>query len=765
MPKVKTRKNMNCSLFGASADLDSHNAVLLPTYEDIIRCYFHVHVELKGDGSKKPSTNEVARIVAKKVETIWERASLPTVSYHRICAMITSYHTKYRNIIKPKTGRNTPFLNAKLAKFKKEAGKIFDVCSCKCSEINKCTCQKERKVAPIEWTFLQDQRTERKMGIGRVDIKTTQTLQKKISRNTKSELKFATTSNELFLGPSTSSFQCEDSTSSVPESLSCQTNMSPSTSSGSTSSDEEFKWSYSLDEKKVKSDDSVRGQMRASMINTAKSADLTGVSNRAVAKIATAVLLDMKLVSERDNNNIIDKNKIRRAIAKNRKQLQNEDSDRKNDIRGLYFDGRKDRTLVYLNNRQATITEEHIALIEEPGNKYFAHLSFNQSVKAVTIADAILSHLQKRNVNIFSWSVIGCDGTNVNTGWKAGAIRTIEEKIGKPLQWCICLLHGNELPLRHLLQKIDGDTKGPYSYSGPLGLQLTNCEKKAVTNFQQIATFLPEVDNEDDLSSDQQYLYKITCAIRDGKCDDRLANKSPGKMSHARWLTTANRVLRLYIATSDPSEELKMLTRFIVRVYAPMWFEIKTKPFCQYGAKHVWKTIHLSRDFPENFKIIIDKVIAANAYFAHPENVLLAMLTDSRDHIRELAVRRILKARKENCSGIRYFKVPKLNFQATDYIDLINWTETTITEPPLTKHLKNEELEFLVKEKIPLEIPRFPCHTQSVERCVKLITEASLKVFGEDSRDGYIRSKLQAREHLPSFENKGQYFASKSRNK
>ena len=56
---------------------------------------------------------------------------------------------------------------------------------------------------------------------------------------------------------------------------------------------------------------------------------------------------------------------------------------------------------------------------------------------------------------------IGCDGTNVNSGVKGGVIRLLELELGRPLQWLICLLHANELPLRHLLQKLDGVTHGP----------------------------------------------------------------------------------------------------------------------------------------------------------------------------------------------------------------------------------------------------------------------------------------------------------------
>lgn len=92
----------------------------------------------------------------------------------------------------------------------------------------------------------------------------------------------------------------------------------------------------------------------------------------------------------------------------------------------------------------------------------------------------------------------------------------------------------------------------------------------------------------------------------------------------------------------------------------------------------------------------------------------------------------------------RIFKV-----DAEDYIYLIDWMNCTITEPPLTQHLADKELWDMVKQ-VP-NFDNFSCHTQTVERCIKLITEASIKVCGEDSRDGYIRAKLDARKNLPIF--------------
>ena len=49
------------------------------------------------------------------------------------------------------------------------------------------------------------------------------------------------------------------------------------------------------------------------------------------------------------------------------------------------------------------------------------------------------------------------------------------------------------------------------------------------------------------------------------------------------------------------------------------------------------------------------------------------MISDERQNIRELGLRRILKARLEKSSTLRQFKIPKLNFDAGKYFDLIDW--------------------------------------------------------------------------------------------
>ncbi|GBL89310.1 hypothetical protein AVEN_225843-1 [Araneus ventricosus] len=83
----------------------------------------------------------------------------------------------------------------------------------------------------------------------------------------------------------------------------------------------------------------------------------------------------------------------------------------------------------------------------------------------------------------------------------------------------------------------------------------------------------------------------------------------------ARWLTTANRILRLYISTSDPSNELLTLVVFILRVYAPSCIRIKVRHSIKDGTRHLWHFTSSSRYLPKKNRDIIEPVISRNAYF------------------------------------------------------------------------------------------------------------------------------------------------------
>lgn len=734
----RTRFDLFCPVFGAPKPFSDN---MLPTYFDVMKYYLLIREKLLETSKQEPSLSVVCVPLIQDLKSLWEKSSISVVSDQQILHQIRQYYNKYRNIKKrlKRDGKLSDKANVVLFRNSAEK-KLFDVSLCKCKDFIKCACK--TKVPVAERHFLLDQRTTRKMAIGNIDAKVSKILLKKLERKTKEEER----KKRHLLQETETDNQSEVSSSSSKNSDIIDKEYSHQTNSKS-----------SIEESCPST-----SQMRLKLPSLAQACDRTGVSDRSAAIIVNAALTDMGILTKEDPSKIVDRSKIRRERTKARSDLKRKDNETSFPLYGLYFDGRKDQTIIQVKDEnrfsRKTITEEHIVLVSEPGSMYLGHVT-PSSGHSTNIKRSILEFLEK-NMDLSKLQAIGCDGTVVNTGVKNGILRQIEVSLGRPLQWFVCLLHANELPLRHLLQNLDGSTTGPKGYSGEIGKQLEKCEKMPVRKFEKIETTLPAI-TPSELSTDQQYLYEICTAISSGNISLSLSQRGPGKLNHSRWLTTANRILRLYVATENPSTNLKILTQYIMKVYAVSWFEIKSKPSCRHGSKHFFGIIQKSRFLPAEIKNIIDPVIQRNGYFSHPENMLLAMLADSRKTVRELGLRRLLKCRQHKLLGpkVREFRVPLLNFKATDYIDLIDWQSVTIIEPPLTVSISDSSLMEMISE-VPSEIGilKFPCHSQAVERCVKLVTEASTAVCGFDARDGYIRSKIASRAALPIFETKSQYY-------
>ena len=152
--------------------------------------------------------------------------------------------------------------------------------------------------------------------------------------------------------------------------------------------------------------------------------------------------------------------------------------------------------------------------------------------------------------------------------------------------WFVCFLHTNELPLRHLIADLDGKTNSDHTFSGPLGKALSSVVSLEINpKFKPITVEDPLIELKEDvigdLSTDQKYGYMMVNAIRTGVVSVDLANMDIGPVNHSRWLTTANRFIRLSVSKDGFKGKnltnLQLIVEFIVGVYYPLWFEAKVK--------------------------------------------------------------------------------------------------------------------------------------------------------------------------------------------
>ena len=96
---------------------------------------------------------------------------------------------------------------------------------------------------------------------------------------------------------------------------------------------------------------------------------------------------------------------------------------------GTCSDGRRDKTLVkeridwkWYGQR---MTEDHYAIIGEPGGSYHSHVTLKTG-KAEDIANMIPHSLDEMDISSSVYA-IDVDSTAVNTGYKGGAIRLMDE--------------------------------------------------------------------------------------------------------------------------------------------------------------------------------------------------------------------------------------------------------------------------------------------------------------------------------------------------
>ncbi|KAG7165006.1 hypothetical protein Hamer_G004749, partial [Homarus americanus] len=100
-----------------------------------------------------------------------------------------------------------------------------------------------------------------------------------------------------------------------------------------------------------------------------------------------------------------------------------------------------------------------------------------------------------------------------------------------------------------------------------------------------------------------------------------------------------------------------------------------------------------------------------------------------REQIREREQKKKMKSEEaiqreeELCQDVyHFFDIPPINVNATKLSELVDLS-LEVLEPPLTTSLTSQELRNL--KETPMQVPKWPSHTQSVERCVKMVTEAA----------------------------------------
>ena len=200
---------------------------------------------------------------------------------------------------------------------------------------------------------------------------------------------------------------------------------------------------------------------------------------------------------------------------------------------------------------------------------------------------------------------------------------------------------------------------------------------------------------------------------------------------------------------SLPEEDkgkLKVICQFIVSVYGPCWFEIKTKPLWTEGPNHLLSLLSKCSLQPLDVQAVIKNSISEGAYYSHSESVLTSMLTSSDREERMYAVKTIISIRAASVNPDVGDLKPRrrtisknLNFQSKSLTDLLNSNENNnILEPPVTCKIPTAELYNLIQE--PITVQPWVCHAQGCERAIRMIVESGQHVSTALKRDARVLS-------------------------
>jgi len=379
---MKTKSSSTCPILGSLFPL---HETQLPTSEDVLRHYYYLR-----EFSVTPATIRKTSLftdVYKAVCAVYRKASFPTLSLteRRIIEKMKILNTSRDRVMKRKDA-------AKISAFKKDLQKLFIV---------------THTITPSEADFYKDQLTTRQLYISNsVDLATSSqhvAQQRKDLRKAKACSRLVNRAPQPFLSVPLTLSSGSDSTASrsPPSSPAYQPPPSPKTPKYNTTN---------LD----------------TVVEVLAS---SGVTPGQASKVITAYnICKRKADSPLE---VVTRGKLRTQSEKRRKTAMTDL--KRSCVNGLYFDGRNDKTLTkstYFSSATTITKKGHYSLVSQPDDNYIGFCT-PPSGTGRNIAEAIISYLTDKEIDLNDIIVLGCDGTAANTGWKGGAMAHLESLLGK----------------------------------------------------------------------------------------------------------------------------------------------------------------------------------------------------------------------------------------------------------------------------------------------------------------------------------------------
>ena len=372
----------------------------------------------------------------------------------------------------------------------------------------------------------------------------------------------------------------------------------------------------------------------------------------------------------------------------------------------------------------------------------------------------------------------GFDTTSVNTGSKGGAVILLEKKFGRDLLALPCRHHVFELIIGAVYDELFGESSGPsiglfqYFVNVFKELEISNLnyglpndkisdeEKTELLDFinDQFSSFQPRDDYREFL--------ELAYIILDGNKVKKFTIKSPGAVSHARWMCKIIYIFKLYlyrdqlILLESERESLLRFIVFILKVYLRMWYVAPVAASAPSNDLNFLKQLYDFKSTDNNVATVALKKFSNHLWYLNDVNVCFSLFdgnlsNDIRENLAKLIsqtqnvsafnkkatidIDKVNELMLENFVSVRsrdFFKI--LNTSA-DFLDLKcnDWPTNSnyVKLFSIVKHIK------VVND--------------SAERGVKLMTEYLNKFTkNEEDKQFLYRSVHEHRKFYPSHNRK-----------
>ncbi|XP_009988138.1 PREDICTED: uncharacterized protein LOC104381988 [Tauraco erythrolophus] len=135
---------------------------ILPTKKDVVQNMLYL-LQPKRAGQAQRSKEDAAQLLAEHLQEHWLFCNLHTIATQNIKKLILKMYEEFTRLYQTRKQRQNQAFTERADKFNESSEKLFDVFCSDTQTRNKLEEYSSVKMTSVEWKFLEDQRSERKM--------------------------------------------------------------------------------------------------------------------------------------------------------------------------------------------------------------------------------------------------------------------------------------------------------------------------------------------------------------------------------------------------------------------------------------------------------------------------------------------------------------------------------------------------------------------------------------------------------------------------